>query len=313
MITQTTSLLPGTTPLQYRWRVCDTNLTSGSPEAQYQRQKIIQNTVRVAASLYTMNLGSLSAYQSAAANPDKVCWNQMSDRAVEHVQPNATASGSTYGGNSRRRSLFRLRPGAMSPGGKGVDIKHNSYDRRLNRLKGRAVLKNGVVPPTFGQPIPFNPAFPVYGGKTVKTGIVTECHCFPNPYLPQTYVNPTQEAIYEVVYHYSPGQPVYVINTGVGSHPTQFKYNLGTIVSAINATLYAVQLSNGTRQNYTVLQLLPYNPSSSSPSPPLLPEEQEPALFYDVSQYLKTNEHVCPRSPEIETVIQQDINALLRY
>ncbi len=32
-----------------------------------------------------------------------------------------------------KRSITSLRPGAMSPGGSGVDIKHNSYDRYLNR------------------------------------------------------------------------------------------------------------------------------------------------------------------------------------
>ena len=39
------------------------NLAGNDLASQYQRQKIIQNTVRVYASLYTMNLAGLSGYQ----------------------------------------------------------------------------------------------------------------------------------------------------------------------------------------------------------------------------------------------------------
>ena len=49
-------------PVICRLRSCDTNLTSDTPANQYQKLKLIQNTVRVQSSLYTMNLGALSAY-----------------------------------------------------------------------------------------------------------------------------------------------------------------------------------------------------------------------------------------------------------
>lgn len=180
----------GVDPYIYRYRKCDTNLTSNNPANQYQRLKLIQNTVRVPSSLYTMNLAGLNAYDPPNTTyqfvdigegiiylvSPGVNWNQMSDRREPHKQF-ANASGSTYGGNSLKRSLTRLRPGALSPGGKGVDIKHNSYDRYLNRIKGKAPLRRGVIPPNFGQPIPFNRAFPVYGGKTTKTSIVNNCNC----------------------------------------------------------------------------------------------------------------------------------------
>jgi hypothetical protein len=103
----------------------------------------------------------------------------MSDRKEPHVQKVVTSSGSTYGGNSLKRSLVRMRPGAMSPGGIGVDIKHNSYERYLNRLKGKGPLRRGTIPPGFATNVPFNPAFPIYGGKTVKTNIINGCHCLP--------------------------------------------------------------------------------------------------------------------------------------
>jgi len=47
----------------------------------------------------------------------------------------------------------------------------------LNRLKGKAPMKRGIIPPNYGSKIHFNPAFPVYGGKTTKTNIVNGCNC----------------------------------------------------------------------------------------------------------------------------------------
>ena len=171
-------------------RSCNQNLTSNDPASQYQRQKIIQNTVRVQSSLYTMNLAGLSAYKkplntpqfveqngSGYIAPAKVNWNQMSDRPRPARQVTKVASGTSYHTSSTRHTITRLRPGAMSPGGVGVDIKHNSYDRYLNRLKGKTVLRRGIIPPNFGAEIPFNNVFPVYGGKTVKTSIINGCDC----------------------------------------------------------------------------------------------------------------------------------------
>ena len=163
----------------YRWIKCDTNLTSNTPANQYQRQKIIQNTVRVPSSLYTMNVGSLSAYQKPDDAYYKVYWNQMSDRKEPSVQK-SNATGTTYHSSSTKSSITRLRPGAMSPGGVGCDIKHNSYDRYLNKLKGKSVLRLCTIPYNFGtgfNDYKFNRAFPIYGGKTTKLNIVNGCNC----------------------------------------------------------------------------------------------------------------------------------------
>ena len=160
-------------------------VSNQNPGIQYQTQRVIQNAVRVYESLYMMNLAALNAYQAPLKNYEVVDvagslytvspgvnWNQMSDRRQPHVQVVKTASGSTYGASSTRHTVVRMRPGAMSPGGTGVDIKHNSYDRYLNRLKGRGPLRQQAVPvPT---PV-FNPAFPVYGNKTFKAGIIGQC------------------------------------------------------------------------------------------------------------------------------------------
>ena len=78
---------------------------------------------------------------------------------------------------AQKRTRTRLRPGALSPGGTGVDIKHNSYHRYLARLKGKGPVLQERVPSYFAEDLPFNPAFPVYGGKTFKTSIVAGCVC----------------------------------------------------------------------------------------------------------------------------------------
>jgi hypothetical protein len=169
-------------PLSFltRCKGCNKNRNSNNPATRFQIQKLIQNTVRVPSSIYTMNLGALNVYQppnpnyrlislgdvSYIASP-QVNWNQMSDRADPHRQVIA----------SKRRAT-RRRPGKLSPGGVGVDIKHNSYDRYLNRIKGKAPLRREQVPETFLLPeIPFNLAYPVYGGKLFKTAIVNNCNC----------------------------------------------------------------------------------------------------------------------------------------
>ena len=177
---------------------CDQNLNGNTPFDQYQRQKIIQNTVRVPSSIYTMNLGALSVYQ----RPDPrygVNWNQMSDRKERHIQQ-ANAPGTNPGGNSTRRTITRLRPGALSPGGAGVDIKHNSYARYLARIKGKGPVRQEAVPPYFGLPIPFDPAFPVYGGKVFKTGIVAGCSCPDNANISRAFVDNVQKEVNDAMF-----------------------------------------------------------------------------------------------------------------
>lgn len=156
------------------------NLAGNDIASQYQRQKIIQNTVRVKSSLYTMNLAGLSGYQKPLNVPQlveqagtqyfvpaKTYWNQMSDRARPSNQVTKVASGAAYHSSSTRHTITRNRPGAMSPGGIGVDIKHNSYDRYLNKIKGKGPLRRGTV----------NVDSISYGGKFMKTSIINKCNC----------------------------------------------------------------------------------------------------------------------------------------
>ena len=151
-----------------RWTGMNSNLASMDPSSQYQRLKLIQNTVRVDASSYSMNRGALNVYETQPNNVNVVGWNQMSDRTQPHEQA----------ARMSMKSSVSIRPGNMSPGGVGCDIKHNSYDRYLARLKGAGPLRKDNLPIDYGVPITFDPANPIYGGKTVKTSIGTSsCAC----------------------------------------------------------------------------------------------------------------------------------------
>lgn len=180
----------GIRPFYYRYRSCNPNFPNRTqtsvggftPADQYQKLKLIQNNVRIYASLYVDNLGALTVYKKPITEPDKgfygVCWNQMSDRPTASVQRATIPTGYATSMNRRHTSVTSSRPGCQTPGGVGCDIKHNSYDRYLNRLKGKGPMRQGIVPPNFGKPITFNPGFAVYGGKTMKTNIIdSACVC----------------------------------------------------------------------------------------------------------------------------------------
>jgi hypothetical protein len=261
------SKLVGLPPYYYRSRVCNTNLTGNSPADQYQRLKLIQNTVRVPSSLYTSNLGSLSAYKQPTAATQNVCWNQMSDRPVPSVQRATVPTGFANSLNGRHSSVTSSKPGSQTPGGVGCDIKHNSYDRYLNRLKGKGPLKRGIVPPTFGAPIKFNPAFPIYGSKTTKTSIVSGCYavqgCTKTDYEVKNDINNQNTYIYNdpIWYPYpsgscsfNVGDSVYAIQTGTNY------YSKAIITLDFGNGTYEIQFENGNSQHANISELTIYFP-----------------------------------------------------
>ena len=257
--------LLGLPPYYYRLRSCDTNLTSNTPANQYQILKLIQNTVRVPSSIYTSNLAALSAYKRPTAATNGVCWNQMSDRPVPSVQRATVPTGFNNSLNSRRHSVTSSKPGSQTPGGVGCDIKHNSYDRYLNRLKGKGPLRRGVIPPTFGKPIPFNPAFPVYGGKTTKTNIVNGCDCPQdvNKDLTQDiriYNNPLYYPYPTSTYGFEVGQYVYAIESGTD-------YYARAEIIADNGLEYIIEFSDGKMEIQNVDKLLIYFPCNCDSFP----------------------------------------------
>merc|ERR1711998_599924 len=110
-----------------------------------QANKLIYNTVRQGGSQYINNLGSVEAAQEIFQqyitlenrNDINLQQNQSSDRTIYSLGKNIVPSR----GNSTKKSITRLRPGSNNPGGVGVDIKHNSYDRYLNKKKGKIILR----------------------------------------------------------------------------------------------------------------------------------------------------------------------------
>jgi hypothetical protein len=116
-----------------------TNLDVSSSLHNDSTQKIIQNQVRVPGSLYTMNLSSLT---SGNSTKNKKPWNNGSDRYYDY-------------------NLSKEKE-------KGVDIKHNSYDRYLNRKKSNNLKTEQLVEP---------PIKALYGNKIRKFGLITNANC----------------------------------------------------------------------------------------------------------------------------------------
>lgn len=191
-----TVYIPVKTPV--RCYACISNPTSNNsnPFAKYQALKQIQNTVGVDSSQYTFNL------IPTATHPGQPVWKNTSDRAVPHKQFKAnTAILSSY------------RPGAFSPGGVGCDVKHNSYVRYLNRIKGKVALRRDRIPETFLLPtIPFTCAQPIYGDKQVKTSIVgcPPCGGIQTPDMDQLQNIPQNP--YYAPYIFVNGQTVAILN-----------------------------------------------------------------------------------------------------
>jgi len=182
----------------------------------------------------------------------------MSDRPVPSVQRASIPTGFATAMNRRHTSVTSSKPGSQTPGGKGCDIKHNSYDRYLNRLKGKGPMRRGVVPENFGKPIPFNPAFPIYGGKTMKTNIVDAgCDCpisTPDENEKQDiniYNNPLWQPYPSNILSFNVGDYVYAFKAG-----SDIYYR--AIVIAKTSTVYTIQFDDGTIQNDTINDLLIY-------------------------------------------------------
>jgi hypothetical protein len=241
---------------------CNRNLSSSDPASQYQRLKLIQKTVRVPSSLYSMNLAALNVYQLPYPQY-KVNWNQMSDRRERHYQPTIVTGGSTYHGSSTKSTITRCRPGAGCPGGYGVDIKHNSYDRYLNRIKGKGPVRRGVIPPNFGSPI-YNLDPSIQGGKTMKTSIVSGCNCpiisdYKKEDDKSLYITLCNPFKFDSKYSFFIGQKVYAILLEKDKN-----YYEEATVTAINDNIYTIEFQDGTIAYRTINNLLVYFPCNCS-------------------------------------------------
>ena len=103
-------------------------------------QQNIQNQVKVASSLYSMNLATF--HVTSGLDDNVKPWHNASDRIKKHGTVTA-GSKSSHKPN------------------KGVDIKHNSYDRYLARRKSQHLKQDSQK----------STATPNYANKTMKFGI----------------------------------------------------------------------------------------------------------------------------------------------
>jgi len=149
---------------------CDYS-NSNTTMNRLQQQKIIQKVVRVSSTSYQDNLNALNVFEKPFYYNQTNC-NQSSDRLIYHTQRVVVPSHC----NTLKSTKTSCKPGACSPGGIGVDIKHNSYARYLNRIKGKGPYKKDIIPEEILLPqLPFNRAFPIYGDKLVKLNIINNC------------------------------------------------------------------------------------------------------------------------------------------
>lgn len=122
-------------------------------------QQRIQNIVRVPTSQYLDNLSSLSVRGDGVNNKplsinNFVNQSQASDRAKFSVQ--------------KQIANPRLRPGRLGPGGVGVDVKHNSFNRILARKKAENIRTDSTN---------FTAKVPLMGNKIKTYGIVNQNQC----------------------------------------------------------------------------------------------------------------------------------------
>ena len=115
-------------------------LSLNSPQALSIENRRIYNTFRIRSSEFTMNKAAFNVF--AGRSPTfNLSWNQSSDRSVAGISRAIVPSR----GSSVRGTRTGTRPGSQGPGGIGVDIKHNSYDRYLLRKKGKAMNSGPYV------------------------------------------------------------------------------------------------------------------------------------------------------------------------
>ena len=104
---------------------CKVNIPTVQDESMYISAQAAANT--------RGGPSNLPKYRFANVN-----WNQMSDRAVPGIQTVHVP-----------RQQTRHRPGGNGQTGRGVDVKHGSYQRYLNRKKGNLKIELFHDTPSF--------------------------------------------------------------------------------------------------------------------------------------------------------------------
>jgi hypothetical protein len=146
-------------PIQ-RCKACRSGICEGCDEVIVQKK--IWKQVRVPSSQHTSVLSATHASADSAKYPF-VNWNQSSNSSVPSRQVVYVPSR----GNSTRSTVTSLRPGALSAGGEGIDIKHNSYARYFSRINS-----NNLATCSSSTSL-----IPLYGNKNSNYGILSSSWC----------------------------------------------------------------------------------------------------------------------------------------
>ena len=96
------------------------------------------NVARIPASEFSMNLAAFNVYRGSRVNGQT--WNQSSDRAVEHGN-SESGSSTEIAHEEVLQDYVQVQCDLVGK----VDIKHNSYARYLNRIKGGAMAQGPYV------------------------------------------------------------------------------------------------------------------------------------------------------------------------
>ena len=117
-------------------------------------QRRIQNQSRASSGRYTDNISSVTVASNILTFPLLQQYEAVSNATniigqpfylrnqSDQVLPSRQLTNLNYinvpsRGNSTKTTLTRNYPGSSTPGGKGVDVKHGSYQRYLDKKKGK--------------------------------------------------------------------------------------------------------------------------------------------------------------------------------
>ena len=113
----------------------------GSSFDEFMIQKNIQKQTGVSSSTYINNLVPFKVVknQNLYKNQGLPGYSKVSSDRIYSSNLNNTNRQVNRNTSSLKGSRTSLKPGCLAPGGVGVDIKHNSYDRYLAKLKVKSL------------------------------------------------------------------------------------------------------------------------------------------------------------------------------
>lgn len=144
-------------PIQ-RCKACRSGICDGCDEI------IVQKRIWKQVGVPSSQRASVLSYMHGSSNSSTTSslnWNQSSNNYLASVQTTYVPTR----GNSTKSTVTRLRPGALSAGGVGIDLKHNSYARYFCRLNSHNLCANNNTDTDTSSAI--------YGNKVMAYGILS--------------------------------------------------------------------------------------------------------------------------------------------